>query len=186
MRTLLQQGTLIGLHWLGAALLGLGLAYGNWAWRQMARRADDAPHCIHALLRLRWMYGLMVVPGSLLLLFSGLALVQHHRSWEWLLTQPWVVGMLGVTVVEFIEGLTVTRAHLQRNLSLACAGQPLRLAGRGAEAHHFDLPLYAGVLVLGLTRVQSWYVMLTILAAAMLVGAILADRSRRASAENPA
>jgi hypothetical protein len=160
-------------------LLGLGLLHGTWAWHRVralealgalapASTAATAAHTLRqarqaTLQRLRRVYLLLAVPGSLLLLGSGVLLVHQGVGWVGALQQPWLLAMLGVTLLEFSEGITITRSHLDSALQ-----------GRSAQrdwAPHLDLPLFVAVLVLGLWRPVGWWPVLAVLGVALAAAA---------------
>ena len=156
---------LLHAHGLGAALLGLSLLYGTWAWHQVRGCERAAQDSRPALRRLRLVYLCTAVPGSLLLLVSGTWLICQHHGWAWAWSQPWLLAMLGITLLEFTEGITVTRAHLAR----AMAGEP----SAGDLAPHLDLPLFAAALWLGVTRpLELWPVLAAVLLALLAAGAM--------------
>lgn len=178
------RSLLLQAHAAGALLLGLGLLHGSWAWRRVRRleqlmQATDAPAQAHqherlaTLARLHQVYLLLAVPGSLLLLASGAVLIHAGAGWAWALHQPWLLAMLGVTLLEFSEGITITRSHL----SSAMLG---RRAGRD-WAPHLDLPLFVAVLVLGLWRPEGWVPVLLVLAGALIIAAASFSAACRAS-----
>jgi hypothetical protein len=182
---LITPAWVLKAHAAGALLLGLGLLHGAWAWHraralealmgQPAQARGEGPAIgeRRALLkRLRTVYLLTVVPGSLTLLASGFWLIHQGSGWAAVWMQPWLVAMLGVTLLEFSEGITLTRQHLDT----AIEGR----LSRGDFSPHLDLPLYLAVLACGLWRPMSWLAVGSLLLAAGAVAGLsfaLAQRS---------
>jgi Predicted integral membrane protein (DUF2269) len=169
----MHRQALLQAHWLGALLLGLALVYGTWAWQRVRRHERMAQDPAPPLRRLRAVYLCSAVPGSLLLLASGTLLITTHHGWAWAWTQPWMLAMLGITLLEFTEGITVTRTHIRR----ALAGAP----SKGDLAPHLDLPLYAAALWLGVTRPLGWWPVLGAIALALAAAALMWQGARRGS-----
>ncbi|MBL8329817.1 MAG: hypothetical protein JNJ71_13290 [Rubrivivax sp.] len=166
----MSPAALLMAHWLGALLLGAGLAYGTWAWHRVRRLERLAQDTRPTLQRLHRIYLISAVPGSLLLLASGGVLIATRHGWAGTVGQPWLLAMLAVTLLEFTEGITVTRHHLAR----ALAGR----SSAGDLAPHLDLPLYAAVLWLGITRPAGWWPVIAALGVALGV-ALMAWRAAR-------
>jgi hypothetical protein len=167
----MTRQALLHAHALGAALLGIGLVYGTWAWH-CVRRLERAGQPAQAVLkRLFGVYLFVAVPGSLLLLGSGTWLIASSPGGWRLLGQPWLLAMLGVTLLEFTEGITVTRAHLLR----AVRGEP----SADELAPHLDLPLFSAVLLLGLWRPAGWLPVIGVLAMALAVALVMWQAARR-------
>ncbi|MCE2659659.1 MAG: hypothetical protein ACOVOG_19920 [Rubrivivax sp.] len=169
-------------HAAGALLLGLALVHGTWAWHRVRRleaqahgaaaSADTLARQRMALLRrLRSVYLLLAVPGSLLLLGSGTVMIHTGAGWAWALQQPWLLAMLGVTLLEFSEGITITRQHLDT----ALAGRP----ARDDLAPHLDLPLFLAVVWLGLAQPRAWSGVALALAVALAAAGLMAWAARR-------
>lgn len=165
-------------HAAGALLLGLGLLHGTWVWHRVRRLENaggladaTAAQRLHLLHRLRTVYLLLAVPGSLLLLGSGTVMIHAGPGWSWALQQPWLVAMLGVTLLEFSEGITITRQHLNR----ALAGMP----SRQDVAQHLDLPLFLAVVWLGVFRPPAWSSVALVMAVALVWGGCMAWAARR-------
>lgn len=151
---MIDPSWLRGAHALGAVLLGIGLTHGAWAWHQVRGLERRGVSATPVLRRLYRVYLFSAVPGSLLLLGSGLWLIHGVYGWAWALERPWVIAMMGVTVLEFSEGITVTRGHLEEAMERHEAGSVS--AVKPAFAPHLDLPLYLAVLGLGVWRPEGW------------------------------
>lgn len=160
-------------HVAGAILLGGGLlAVFVSEWRAM--RVRDLPRFAEAAWYTAAFYDVLVLPGALLAAASGLALAVHLGLG--LLSEPWLVGMWGLFVFEFIEGNTVTRSQFRRALRLSMQAEadgrplaPARAEARtvpGQVAHFLDLPLFAVMVWCGTMRPDRW----SDLALALLIG----------------
>jgi len=101
------------LHVLGMCLIAgglIGVFVSDLRSRQLTALAPFA----EAIRNIAVFYDGVVVPGALLLLFSGTWLIiEFHGGWEFLET-PWLAGMVGLFAFEFIEGNTITRLYFMR------------------------------------------------------------------------
>ncbi|GIK99837.1 MAG: hypothetical protein BroJett029_40460 [Alphaproteobacteria bacterium] len=148
-------------HIAGFVLLGGGLAAVFLAdWR--GRRARDAPAFAEAARFTALFYDGLVVPGALLIAASGLWLM--HELALGFFDQPWLVGMWGLFVFEFVEGNTITRLVYRRTLrqaqsALAATAAPAsEFASQsllGRFTHFLDLPLFAVIVYCGVFRPES-------------------------------
>jgi hypothetical protein len=182
----LSQQTLINAHCLGAGWLGIGLIYGTWAWHRVRMLQRSRMPTGALLIRLRRVYLLTAVPGSLLAAVSGGWLWIGVHGLAWGLTKPWLYAMVGVTAIEFIEGALVTRRHLDRALALnRRTDTAINLSGsvEHGSAHdlapHLDLPLWVSLMLLGILRPGHTAGALLILAAALGCALLLWRRARR-------
>jgi hypothetical protein len=111
-------------------------------------------------------YDGLVVPGALLLLVSGTWLiVSYYGGWEFLKV-PWLVGMVILFALEFIEGNTITRLYFMRLRRLARAALTAErvtpeLASARAEqlasfTHFLDIPILLVIVSLGVLRPSDW------------------------------
>jgi len=111
-------------------------------------------------------YDAVVVPGAVVIAASGVLLVLHLEIGFF--SEPWLVGMWGLFVFEFVEGNTLTRVQFRRTLRHApeatAAGTltpEIRRVSRtpvGIIAHFLDLPLVAVMIYCGVARPESWAV----------------------------
>jgi uncharacterized membrane protein len=148
-------------HVAGFILLGGGLAAVFLAdWR--GRRTRDVRVFAEAAHFTALFYDGLVVPGALLLAASGLGLV--FELGLGFLDAPWLAGMWGLFLFEFVEGNTVTRVVYRRTLKqaqqvLAATGAPAAFASQslvGRLTHFLDLPLFAVIVYCGVIRPESW------------------------------
>ena len=150
-------------HVVGAILLGGGLlAVFVSEWRAM--RVRDLARFAEATWYTAIFYDVLVLPGALLAAASGLIMALELGLG--LLSEPWLVGMWGLFVFEFIEGNTVTRVRFRRTLRLSAqaeaegrALEPARAEARtvlGQVTHFLDLPLFGVMIWCGMIRPDRW------------------------------
>ena len=136
------------LHFAGFISLGGGLlAVFASEWR--AYRTDGAMVFAEAAQYTAVFYQTMVLPGAILIGVSGPLLMRHLGLGAF--DAPWLVGMWGLFVFEFLEGNTVTRIQFRRTLRLSQAlvrspslTEEKRLGARtrlGQIAHFLDIPI---------------------------------------------
>src|SRR5215469_1764212 len=140
---LLRFAHLIGLMLMSAGLIGVFIA------DMRSRQVRDVKLFAQAVTFIAVFYEGLVVPGALLLLASGTWLIiSYHGGWDFL-REPWLVGMVTLFALEFIEGNTITRLYFMRLRRLARAALAKdrvtpELAGARAEqlASFHALPRY--------------------------------------------
>jgi hypothetical protein len=131
---------------------------------------------------------LVVLSGLLLIFQLGLGFFR----------EPWLVGMWGLFLFEFIEGNTITRVQFQRTLRRSRA---LLEEGRlttqdreeartllGRVTHFLDVPLFLVIVYCGTVRPDRWTSVLAAVAAAVVAAAILTvgvPKLARASKASP-
>lgn len=153
------------IHLLGAVLIGGGLI-GVWVSDLRSRQHRDLPLFAEAVRNIAVFYDGVVVPGALMLLFSGTwMIVEFYGGWDFL-NVPWLTGMVVLFIFEFIEGNTVTRLYFMRLSRMARealkAGEfTLQLekerGGLLATYTHFlDLPMLFLIIALGAVRPDTW------------------------------
>jgi uncharacterized membrane protein len=152
---------IIGLSLIAGGLIGVFIS--DLRSRQLVELAPFA----EAIRNIAIFYDGVVVPGALLLLFSGTWLiVEFHGGWGFLET-PWLVGMVLLFAFEFIEGNTITRLYFVRlrRLTREAVGKggvtPELLEAREHEllptfTHFLDLPLLLVIVSLGVIRPDTW------------------------------
>ena len=152
---------IIGLSLIAGGLIGVFIS--DLRSRQLVELAPFAA----ALRTIAIFYDGVVVPGALLLLFSGTWLiVEFHGGWDFLET-PWLVGMVLLFAFEFIEGNTITRLYFVRlrRLTREAVGKggvtTELLEAREHEllptfTHFLDLPLLLVIVSLGVIRPDTW------------------------------
>jgi hypothetical protein len=108
---LLRFAHLLGLMLISAGLVGVFVA------DMRSRQSLDLKLFAQAVNLIALFYDGLVVPGALLLAGSGTWLiVSYYGGWNFL-EVPWLAGMVGLFLFEFVEGNTITRRY-----SSACAG----------------------------------------------------------------
>lgn len=163
------------LHVLGAVLIGAGLI-GVWLADLRSRQEQDLTRFAEAVRYIAIFYDGIVVPGALILLFSGTWLtVQYFGGWDFLKT-PWLAGMIALFVFEFIEGNTVTRLYFMKLRRLT--NEAIRIGKMTDEletergklipsfTHYLDLPMLFLIIALGVIKPATWDL--------FLVGSIIA------------
>lgn len=157
---LLRFAHIVGLTLMGAGLIGVFVC-------DMKSRQTRDLHQFGLLVSLiALFYDGVVVPGALILLTSGTWLiVQYYDGWAFLQV-PWLAGMVGLFLFEFIEGNTITRLFFTRMRRLSREAvakggwtQELR-AARGEQlasfTHFLDLPILFVIISLGVLRPENW------------------------------
>lgn len=181
-------------HILGFILLGGGLL-AVFVSELRAYGTRD----VHVFAEAAWytavFYDGLVVPGALLVGGSGLWLILELGLGFF--SEPWVVGMWGLFLFEFVEGNTITRVQFRRALRRSRAALE---AGRltetdreeartliGRATHFLDVPLFLAIVYCGALRPQSWGAVLTAIALALAASVALtslvprlAERAQRA------
>ena len=169
-------------HLLGAILIAAGLI-GVWLADLRSRQARELVPFAEAVRNIAVFYDGVVVPGALLLLASGSWLiVQFFGGWDFLRV-PWLAGMVGLFVFEFVEGNTVTRLYFMRLRRLTRqaleAGRftPELERARGESVptftHFLDLPILLVIIALGALRPQTWTLFFTACIIAVALAAAL-------------
>ena len=178
----MQYGILRFLHLLGLTLIGAGLI-GVWYADLRSRRAKNLSLFAESVRQIAVLYDGLVVPGALLLLFSGSWLiVTVYGGWAFL-GMPWLVGMVVLFFFEFVEGNTVTRLYFLRLRRLTQAaleqGQVTSELEKARGEHvptftHFlDIPILFVIVALGAMRPTTWDTFLVGASLALLAAAIL-------------
>ncbi|MEW7974513.1 MAG: DUF2269 domain-containing protein [Candidatus Thiodiazotropha endolucinida] len=155
------------LHILGAVLMGAGLV-GVWLTDLRSRQHRDLIRFSEAVRYIAVFYDGVVVPGALILLFSGTwFVVQYYDGWKFL-EIPWLAGMVILFAFEFIEGNTVTRLYFMKLRRLT--REALTQGGITEElekergklvpsfTHYLDLPMLFLIIALGAMKPTSWNV----------------------------
>ena len=153
------------LHLLGAILIGAGLI-GVWMSDLRSRQLRDLNAFSEAVRNIAVFYDGIVVPGALLLLFSGTWLIiTYYGGWGFL-EIPWLLGMVVLFAFEFIEGNTVTRLYFMRLRRITRDAlergeitpelEKARGEGIPTFTHFLDLPLLFLIVALGAVRPTDW------------------------------
>ena len=152
---------IVGLSLIAAGLIGVFIS--DLRSRQLVALAPFA----EAIRNIAIFYDGVVVPGALLLAFSGTWLIiEYHGEWDFLET-PWLLGMVLLFAFEFVEGNTVTRLYFMRLRRLTREAvvkggvTPELLAAREHEplptfTHFLDIPLLLVIVSLGVIRPENW------------------------------
>ena len=153
------------LHVLGAVLMGAGLV-GVWLADLRSRQHRDLIRFSESVRYIAVFYDGVVVPGSIILLASGIWFtVVHFGGWGFL-EIPWLSGMIFLFLFEFIEGNTITRLYfmkLRRITDKALeVGEitPELEEERGkltpTFTHYLDLPMLFLIIALGVIKPTTW------------------------------
>ncbi len=149
---------IVGFICLGGGLLGVFVS--EWRAYSATRTVVFAEAAHYTAI----LYHRLVSPGAAMILVSGPLLI--HRLGLSYFDSPWLIGMWGLFLFEFIEGNTVTAVQFRRTLRLSRAlpeNEPLREEKRGHVrtsigqfAHFLDIPLFSVIVYCGVARPDSW------------------------------
>lgn len=152
-------------HVLGAILMGAGLL-GVWLADLRSRQVQELSLYAECARFVALFYDGLVVPGALLLLVSGGALIALYYDGLGFLDHPWLVGMVGLFLFEFIEGNTLTRLHFVRLKRLSASSDKEKRISKELQetrqkllptlAHFLDLPMLSLIIALAVIRPESW------------------------------
>ena len=156
--TLLKFGHIVGFILLGGGLLAVFIS------ELQAYRTTDMKVFAEASRYTAIFYDSLVISGALLVGISGLFLILELGLGFF--AEPWVVGMWGLFLFEFIEGNTVTRIQfrktLRRSRDALARGVPLtdevRKEARSLlnrVVHFLDIPLFTVIVYCGTVRPDS-------------------------------
>jgi predicted integral membrane protein DUF2269 len=156
----LRFAHLVGLMLMSAGLIGVFVA------DMHSRQVRDVTLFAQAVTFIAVFYDGLVVPGALLLLASGTWLIVSYYGGSEFLNIPWLVGMVVLFALEFIEGNTITRLYFMRLRRLARAAvAERRLTAELARArgeqlasftHFLDVPILLVIVSLGALRPSGW------------------------------
>jgi uncharacterized membrane protein len=157
---LLRFAHLIGLMLMSAGLISVFVA------DMRSRQVRDVKLLAQAVMFIAVFYDGLVVPGAVLLLASGTWLIiSYYGGWQFLKT-PWLVGMVILFGLEFIEGNTITRLYFMRlrrlaRLAVTEGRVTPELAHARAEhlasfTHFLDIPILLVIVSLGALRPSDW------------------------------
>jgi uncharacterized membrane protein len=157
---LLRFAHLIGFMLMSAGLIGVFVS------DMRSRQIRDVALFAQAVTFIAVFYDGLVVPGALLLLASGTWLIIGYYGGWGFLKVPWLVGMVILFGLEFIEGNTITRLYFMRlrrlaRLAVAQGRVTPELAGARAEqlasfTHFLDIPILLVIVSLGALRPSDW------------------------------
>ena len=186
--TLLKFAHYLGFLTLVGGLIGVFVV----EWR--AHTTHDVDVFAEAARYTVIFYDGVVLPGAGVIAVSGVWLVLHLDIGFF--SEPWLVGMWGLFVFEFVEGNSLTRIQFRRTLRHApdarAAGTltpEVRKQARtplGIFAHFLDLPLIAVMIYCGVARPESWVVVgvaiLIAIVAAIILSLVIPTLNRRGAA----
>ncbi|MDK1491206.1 DUF2269 family protein [Sinorhizobium sp. 7-81] len=174
---LLRFAHLVGLMLISAGLIGV------FVTDMRSRQVHDVKLFAQAVTFIAVFYDGLVVPGALLLLASGTWLIiSYYGGWEFV-SVPWLVGMVVLFAIEFVEGNTITRLYFMRLRRLARAALmedrvTPDLADARAEqlasfTHFLDIPILLVIVSLGALRPDDWTQFVIGVAIAVVVASLL-------------
>jgi uncharacterized membrane protein len=174
---LLRFAHLVGLMLMSAGLIGVFVA------DMRSRQVRDVKLFAQAVTLIAVFYDGLVVPGALLLLASGTWLiVAYCGGWEFL-EVPWLVGMVILFALEFIEGNTITRLYFMRLRRLARAAvveqritpelDRARAEQLASFTHFLDIPILLVIVSLGALRPSGWTQFVISIAIAVATASLL-------------
>lgn len=174
--TLLKFSHIVGFILLGGGLLAVFIS------EYQAYRTADMKEFAEASRYTAIFYDSFAIPGALLVGISGFFLILELGIGFF--EEPWVVGMWGLFLFEFIEGNTVTRIQFRRTLRRSrdalARGVPLtdhvRDEARGMLSqivHFLDIPLFTVIVYCGTFRPDSWAHVFIAIAIGVSVAAML-------------
>lgn len=169
-------------HILGAVLIGAGLI-GVWMADLRSRQLTELKPFAEAVRNIAVFYDGLVLPGALLLGASGLwMIVKYYDGWSFL-EVPWLAGMVGWFLFEFIEGNTITRIFFMRLRRLTWQSleigrfTPELQRARGelvpSFTHFLDLPALFLIIAQGAIKPTTWTMFLAGSVVAIVMTALL-------------
>jgi uncharacterized membrane protein len=172
---LLRLGHIVGFILLGGGLLAVFVS------ELRAYRTSDVYRFAEAAWYTATFYDALVLPGAVLVALSGLLLI--FELGLGIFSEPWLVGMWGLFLFEFVEGNTITRRQFQRTLRHSQAAletgrltAPDREDARttlGRITHFLDLPLFLVIVYCGALRPDTWAQVLAAIAIALVATLVL-------------
>lgn len=174
--TLLKFGHIVGFILLGGGLLAVFIS------ELQAYRTSDLKVFTEAARYTAIFYDSFVIAGALLVGISGFFLILELGLGFF--EAPWIVGMWGLFLFEFVEGNTVTRIQFRRTLrrsrAALAAGDPLSDELRNEArsllnkvVHFLDVPLFTVIVYCGTVRPDSWSHVLAAVVLGLLVAIVL-------------
>lgn len=174
--TLLKFAHIVGFILLGGGLLAVFMS------ELQAYRTADLNVFAEAARYTAVFYDSFVISGAVLVAISGFFLTLELGLGFF--EEPWLVGMWGLFLFEFIEGNTVTRIQFRRTLRRSRQalerGDPLtvdlRDEARGLlnqVAHFLDIPLFTVIVYCGTARPDTWLHVLSAIGIGLAVAALL-------------
>ena len=157
--TLLKFGHIIGFILLGGGLLAVFVS------EYQAYAAKDIETYAEASRYTAIFYDSFVIIGAIFVAISGFFLILELGLGFF--EEPWVVGMWGLFLFEFIEGNTITRFQFRKavrssNESLERGGPLTDEVRQDARSlfnqlvHFLDIPLFTVIVYCGTARPDTW------------------------------
>jgi len=156
---------------------------GGWLTDLRSRQHTDLVRFSEAVRYIAVFYDGVVVPGVLILLGSGIWFINQYYGGLDFLEIPWLVGMVGLFIFEFIEGNTITRLYFMRlrritknALDKGEVTTELKLERAKLTptfTHYLDLPMLFLIIALGVMKPTTWTVFFYGLFAAIVIATLL-------------
>lgn len=174
--SLLKLMHIAGITFLGGGLLAV------WVSELESYRTTHIRLFVEAARYTGAFYNGLVVPGAIMLAISGYFLLD--KLGLGFFDAPWIIGMWGIFLFEFIEGNTVTRvlfrkAHLHSQQAME-QGRPLNHELRTETrsmlnkiVHFWDLPNFLVIIYCGTVRPDNWPEFFAVFTLAIVVTALL-------------
>ncbi len=173
---LLKFGHIIGFTLLGGGLLAV------WVSEYQGYRTNDLQEFVESSRYTAIFYDFLVIPGALSVGVTGFFLVKELGIGFF--EEPWLIGMWGLFVFEFIEGNTLTRIQFRRTLRRSKRAseeedvltEEIRDEARSLInqiVHFLDIPILIVIIYCGTVRPDSWTYVLSAIAIALCVTALL-------------
>ncbi|MCU7914539.1 MAG: DUF2269 domain-containing protein [Candidatus Thiodiazotropha sp. (ex Gloverina cf. vestifex)] len=161
---------------MGAGLIGV------WLADLRSRQHRDLIRFSEAVRYIAVFYDGVVVPGALILLFSGSWFtIQYYGGWDFI-KLPWLTGMIALFAFEFIEGNTITRLYFMKLRRLT---NKAIIEGKITEeleqergklvpsfTHYLDLPMVFLIIALGTVKPTTWEMFIYGSAAAIVLATL--------------
>lgn len=157
--SLLKLGHILGFILLGGGLLAVFMS------ELQAYRTSEIQTFAEASRYTAIFYDSFVISGAVLVGVSGFFLILDLGLGFF--EEPWIVGMWGLFLFEFIEGNTITRIQFRKTLRRSQEAledgrdltDELREDARGLInqiTHFLDIPLFIVIVYCGSIRPDSW------------------------------
>jgi len=158
------------LHVIGAILMGAGLI-GVWLSDLRSRQHRDLVRFSEAIRNIAVFYDGLVVPGALILLFSGTWFTVQYFGGRGFIKIPWLTGMIALFAFEFIEGNTITRLYFMKLRRMTKEALEIGEITPDLEnersklvpsfTHYLDLPMLFLIVALGVMKPTTWSMFFT-------------------------
>jgi uncharacterized membrane protein len=174
--TLLKFGHIIGFTLLGGGLLAV------WVSEFQGYRTVDMKEFAESSRYTAIFYDFLVIPGALTAGTTGFFLVLELGIG--MFEEPWVVGMWGLFLFEFVEGNTITRIQFRKTLRRSQTAsekgniltEEIRDDARSLInqiVHFLDIPMTTVIIYCGTFRPDTWAQVLMAIAIALCITALL-------------